>query len=152
MLPEPKASWFMSEDDDALADDHRLVARNWVLIAERDVRSAQACLDASIPETAAYHCQQAVEKLTKALLVLGRVPFRKTHDLEALRDLVVPCFPDLAATIDRLVPLTDWGHVFRYPDLGSEPVPSCEELRRALNDIRFFEDRVSRLIESGSSA
>jgi hypothetical protein len=45
----------MSEDDDALADDHGLVARNRALIADRDVRSAQACLDASvpIPETAA---------------------------------------------------------------------------------------------------
>jgi hypothetical protein len=24
----------MSEDDDALANDHRLVARNWVLVAD----------------------------------------------------------------------------------------------------------------------
>ena len=144
----------MSADDDALANDHRLVARNWVLIADRDVRSAQACLDASvpIPETAAYHCQQAVEKLTKALLVLARVPFRKTHDLEALRDLVVPRFPGLADRIDRLVPLTDWGHVFRYPDLGGEPVPSPEELRGVLNDIQLFAERVTRVIDPDPSA
>jgi HEPN domain-containing protein len=139
----------MSEDDDALADDHRLVARTWVLIADRDVRSAQACLDASvpIPETAAYHCQQAVEKLIKALLVLARVPSRKTHDLEALRDLVVPRFSGLADTIDGLVPLTDWGHVFRYPDLGGEPVPSSKELRRVLNDILRFAERVTGLVD-----
>jgi HEPN domain-containing protein len=144
----------MSEDDDAVANDHRLVARNWLLIADRDVRSAQACLDAAspIPEAAAYHCQQAAEKLIKALLVLARVPFRKTHDLEALRDLVVPRFPDLAEAIDRLVPLTDWGHVFRYPDLGGEPVPSREELRGALNDIRLFAERVTGLIGTGPSA
>jgi HEPN domain-containing protein len=139
----------MSEDDDALADDHRLVARTRMLIADRDVRSAQACLDASvsIPETAAYQCQQAVEKLIKALLVLARVPLRKTHDLEALRDLVVPRFSGLADTIDGLVPLTDWGHVFRYPDLGGEPVPSSEELRRVLNDILRFAERVTRLVD-----
>jgi HEPN domain-containing protein len=94
----------MSEDDDSLADDHRLIAQRWLLIANRDIRSAQACLDAasSIPETAAYHCQQAAEKLIKSLLVVARVPFRKTHDLEALRDLLVPYFPDLSDMIDFL--------------------------------------------------
>ncbi len=104
------------------------------------VPSAHACIDApeAIPETAAYHCQQAVEKVIKGLLVLARVPFRKTHDLETLRDLVVPCFPDLTTRIDRLVPLTDWGHAFRYPDLGSEPVPSVDTLRTVLIDVRKF--------------
>jgi len=95
----------MSENDEGLAHDHRLVARHRWLIANRDVRSAQACLDAvdPIPETAAYHCQQATEKLIKGLLVLARVPFRKTHDLEVLRDLVVPRFVELADVIDRLL-------------------------------------------------
>jgi len=60
---------------------------------------------------------------------------------------VVPRFPGLADTIDGLVPLTDWGHVFRYPDLGSEPVPSSEELRGVLNDIQIFAERVTRLID-----
>jgi HEPN domain-containing protein len=140
----------MSGDDDArLNNDYILVVRSWLLVASRDIRSAHACLDAPvpIPETAAYHCQQAVEKLAKGLLVLARVPFRKTHDLEALRDLVVPHFPDLAHMIDRLVPLTDWGHIFRYPDLGGEPVPSPQELRSSLADIQLFAERVTALID-----
>jgi len=122
------------------SNDHALVARRWFLVAHRDILSADACLDAPepIPETAAYHCQQAVEKLIKGLLALARVPFRKTHDLEALRDLVVPHFPNLETMIDRLVPVTDWGHAFRYPDLTGEPVPSPEELRVVLTDIRQF--------------
>jgi hypothetical protein len=88
-----------------------------------------------------------VEKLTKALLVLARVPFRKTHDQQALRDLVVPRFPHLTDTIDGLVPLTDWGDVFRCPDLGGEPVPSPEVLRGVLNDIRHLAERVTRLVD-----
>ncbi len=122
------------------SDDHALVAGQWFAVAHRDILAAHACLDAveAIPEIAAYHCQQAVEKLAKALLVLARIPFRKTHDLEALRDLVVSKFPDLTAAIDHLVPLTDWGHAFRYPDLAGEPVPSPQDLRAVLIDIQKF--------------
>jgi hypothetical protein len=35
----------MSEDDDALANDHRLVVQKWLLIANPGCRSAQACSD-----------------------------------------------------------------------------------------------------------
>ena len=58
-----------------------------MLVADRDIRSAEACLAGAdpIPEAAAYHCQQAAEKLIKGLLVLARTPFRKTHDMEVLR-------------------------------------------------------------------
>ena len=140
----------MSGDDDGLSSDHRLVARRWLLIAQRDVRSAVACLDAGEPilETAAYLCQQAAEKLMKGLLVLGRTPFRKTHDLEALRDLVVGRFPAFTAMIDRLVPLTDWGHIFRYPDLDEEPVPTNEELRHFVWEIEQFAEHVARTIDT----
>ena len=139
----------MSGDDRASAGDYILAARRWLLVANRDVRSAHACLGVPdpIPEAAAYHCQQAAEKLIKGLLVLARVPFRKTHDLEALRDLVVPRFPDLAGMIDRLVPLTDWGHVFRYPDFGTDPVPSPQELSDILNDIQRLTERIIPLID-----
>ena len=78
---------------------------------------------------------------------MSRIAFRKTHDLEALRDLVVPRFPDFADAIDRLVPITDWGHVFRYPDLGAEPVPSPSELQFVLSDILLFSERVILVID-----
>ena len=77
------------------------------------------------------------------------IPFRKTHDLEASRDLVVPRFPDVADTIERLVPLTDRGHVLRYPDLGGEPVPSIEELGNVLKDIQRFADAAAELAAAG---
>jgi HEPN domain-containing protein len=127
----------MNDNGGEITADQIFVARGWLAVADRDVRSAYACLDAHapIPETAAYHCQQAAEKLMKGLLVLAQVPFRKTHDLEALRDLVVARFPDFTTAVDRLVPLTDWGHVFRYPDLGDEPVPSVDMLRSVLAEI-----------------
>lgn len=140
----------MSDDDPEIGSDRALVARRWHAVADRDIRSAYACLDARepIPETAAYHCQQAAEQLTKGLLVLAQVPFRRTHDLEALRDLVVADFPDLRTSIDLLVPLTDWGHVFRYPDMGYEPVPSSDQLRSARLEIRHFAGLVLSRIDA----
>ncbi|HEY1934546.1 MAG TPA: HEPN domain-containing protein [Acetobacteraceae bacterium] len=139
----------MSGDKSDVARDRLLVVRRWLAVADLDVRSAYACLDTQEPirETAAYHCQQAVEKLAKGLLVLAQVPFRKTHDLEALRDLVAAHFPDLTAAIDRLVPLTDWGHIYRYPDISDEPVPSLEELRNVLGDIVTLAEAVLSRIE-----
>ena len=57
-------------------DNRRLVVRSWLAVAGRDVCSARACLDAydPIPETAAYRCQQAAEKVIEALLVLAEGP------------------------------------------------------------------------------
>jgi HEPN domain-containing protein len=37
--------------------------------------------DPPLPEIAAFHCQQAVEKLLKGFLVLGGINFRRTHEL-----------------------------------------------------------------------
>jgi HEPN domain-containing protein len=136
MLRALKVSSCMSDDTNAFRSERDLVVRRWLEVADRDIRAAEACLD-RVPEAAAFHCQQAAEKLIKGLLVLAQVPFRKTHDLEALRDLAAAQFGDLAAEIDRLVPLTDWGHVFRYPDIGdNEPVPSPTDLSHALADLR----------------
>ncbi len=82
---------------------------------------------------------------------MARIPFRKTHDLEALRDLVVPRFVGLTGVIDGLVPLTDWGHVFRYPDMGDDPVPSTEELQKVLADIETFSVLVQCVVGDESS-
>ena len=125
--------------------DHRLIARRWVLVADRDIRSAEACLAGAdpIPEAAAYHCQQAAEKLIKGLLVLARTPFRKTHDMEVLRDLVVPAFPDLTELVERMVPFSDWGHAYRYPGLDDEPIPTSAEFRLVLTEIKALAAEVT---------
>jgi HEPN domain-containing protein len=127
----------MNEPDGEVDRDRWLVARRWHAVAERDARAAILCLESAepVPEVAAYLCQQAVEKLLKGLLVLVDTPFRRTHDLEVLRDLVAPRYPHLTDLIQSLLPASDWGHVFRYPEMTEEGRPSVEELRVTLNDI-----------------
>jgi HEPN domain-containing protein len=55
-------------------------ARKWVRQATQDLHVAEACAPA-VPAPALFHCQQAAEKLLKALfLTWNQTPFRKTHE------------------------------------------------------------------------
>jgi hypothetical protein len=62
---------------------------------------------------AAYHGQQAAEKLSKGLLVLAATAFRKMHDLDELSEAAVAIYPDLVPLLFRA--RTYWGFAFRYP-------------------------------------
>jgi HEPN domain-containing protein len=61
----------------------------WLQKASSDLYSAEILLDHDppVPEAAAFHCQQAAEKILKALLVWLDVPFEKVHGLTYLLDL-----------------------------------------------------------------
>src|SRR5205807_2517939 len=69
----------------------RREAARWLVIVDEDVRVAIACLrmDDPAPGSAAYHCQQAAEKVVKGLLVVARITFTRTHDLDELVDLAL---------------------------------------------------------------
>ena len=111
-------------------------ARRWIAIADQDLRAVAICLRAEPPamETAAYHCQQAAEKLLKALLVAAARPTRKTHDLEELAGEVAEAHPHLATLAQSCRFMTRWGFVYRYPTEPSGEIPrppSDSEIGRA---------------------
>jgi HEPN domain-containing protein len=51
------------------ADERRAEAARWLAIADQDMAAARLCASSSppLPAVAGYHCQQAVEKIVKAL-------------------------------------------------------------------------------------
>ena len=59
--------------------------REWLRTAESDKRAAEHLLDAGDYEACAFHCQQAIEKLLKAIIVkqTGKRPIH-THDVRSL--------------------------------------------------------------------
>ena len=67
-------------------------AATWLSAARLDRDAAIACLAAKPPLAlpAAFHCQQAAEKLMKGFLVLAAQPFRRTHDMAELIDALAP--------------------------------------------------------------
>ena len=121
----------------------------WIRHAADDARIARGCfaLDPPAFGGAAYHCQQAAEKLLKGLLVLSGVDFRKTHDLDALSHAVLPHFPTLRPLLMMMGAWTAWGVAYRYPGEDEpEPEPSAEELSGALDTIAQL-DAVLRSLE-----
>ena len=77
--------------------------------------------------------QQAVEKALKAALVLDRISFPFTHDLDALRNLL----PDEWAvrhTHADLAELTEWAIETRYP--GDWMEPTNADAARAESEAR----------------
>jgi HEPN domain-containing protein len=114
----------------------------WLRVAANDRRIAELCLDASPPawEGAAYHCQQAAEKLLKGFLVRANTDFGRTHDLDHLGHLVARRSPAVRPLVEPLAAWTHWAVAYRYPDdPGPEPQPTPAELQSALELIDQLE-------------
>jgi HEPN domain-containing protein len=110
----------------------------WLWVADRDERAVRLCLAADPPllDVAAYHCQQAMEKLLKGFLVRSNTDFGKTHDLDELGQAVLAQYPAAVALVTPARAWSSWAIVYRYPDeTGPVPEPSAEELAQALDLI-----------------
>ena len=125
----------MSDPD---PDDVRRETEQWLAVAHDDRQAALACLGATPPlmTVAAYHCQQAAEKLLKGFLVEAGADFGKTHDLERLGQGVIAAFPQLSERVSAVRDWTIWNYAYRYPmDEKPEPVPTRDTLRDAISTI-----------------
>jgi HEPN domain-containing protein len=127
-------------------------ARAWLSVASHDARAAEICLAAIDPvvDVAAYHCQQAAEKLIKGVLVSAGQTFRKTHDLDELADQAALIFPEFRASLDAVRTFTDWASVYRYPSLDdlAAPLPSSAELLQAIQAIRALQAEIANRLET----
>jgi HEPN domain-containing protein len=110
---------------DEVVQDH---IRQWIAKADVDYRTAEWLLEAPEPirESIAFHCQQAVEKYIKALLVSVRVEFPKTHDLDELLDLLATVRAPVAADLEGISFLNPFGVQIRYPGDFPELLPGQE--------------------------
>jgi HEPN domain-containing protein len=130
-------------------------AKAWLAKADEDLGAIRACLDAERPllGAAAYHCQQAAEKLIKGLLVLAAIPFRKTHDLDELSEAALPVYPDLRGSLDHVRVRTYWGFAFRYPmptddEVGHGPPPAAE-IEETLQWLQELQVHLATAAETG---
>ncbi len=114
--------------------------REWLRKRTHDQRGVEImlALDQPLTDTAAFHCQQAVEKLLKAFLVFRSHPFERVHDLQVL---VEECAKDdqaFALFMDAVEPLSAYAVRFRYRGPAD---PSIEEVKAALavvEEVRVF--------------
>ena len=102
------------------------------LLAE--VISSQAVSD----ELFGFHCQQAAEKLLKAILSLHDIDFARTHNLRFLMDLLADAGHRLPEEFRDLDMLTPYGTLFRYEDVPVETVIDREDLLRRVTALRIY--------------
>jgi len=120
------------------------------LKATEDRRSAELILSADPPllDPAAYHCQQAGEKLLKGLLVAAGQSTPKSHDLWQFTRLVSQAVPSLEIDLDTLADLTPWATVTRYPDLDTELGITAQDILDALSNIDRLVEAIGQLREN----
>ncbi|OGR30942.1 MAG: hypothetical protein A2139_09675 [Desulfobacca sp. RBG_16_60_12] len=90
-----------------------------------------------------FHCQQAAEKLLKALLSNLSVRFRRTHDLRELMDLLADHGHDLAPELADLDMLTPYAVEFRYELLAQDQDAPLDrqEARELVQKLRAWVER-----------
>lgn len=117
----------------------KFLTREWLNAAELDLKSAiQLLNDESLTSVVTFHCQQAIEKAFKAVLVENNNEPQRIHDLLRLYNLVIK-FID---PFDDIAPLKSINAAYidsRYPgDLGLLP-DGMPSLKEAATFIEFTE-------------
>jgi HEPN domain-containing protein len=113
------------------------LAKRFLALADRDIHTVRILshVPDSDDEAIGFHAQQAVEKCLKAVLSLHEIPFRKTHDLIELIDLLrdrVKVLPPHAETLEALNP---FAVTFRY-DLVELEALDREQIQDIVDRVR----------------
>ncbi|CAA7614609.1 hypothetical protein MCP1_140070 [Candidatus Terasakiella magnetica] len=96
-------------------------------------------------DPAAFHCQQAAEKILKGLLISAAAKAPRSHDLEALAKQSAALYPDLAEQVGWFSPVTEWAIVTRYPDLGGGLGADGADVEEALQRLRALRQAIESL-------
>jgi HEPN domain-containing protein len=132
----------MSEKDELISE--------WIDKADHDLGSAKL-IYLHIPkyfDTIAFHCQQAVEKYLKAILVFYDIDFQRSHNLVYLLDLLSRQIEINEQTYDNAILLNGFSVQVRYPDKSI--YLTTEELETSIQvaqDFRAFAIRTIGIIE-----
>lgn len=97
-------------------------------------------------EVIGFHCQQAAEKMLKALLSAAGGALRKTHDLRTLMEGLAAAGEPLPPEFDSLDAFTPFASVYRYEDFDFGIAFDRSEARILLRSLRAWcEQRLEAL-------
>lgn len=104
--------------------------RGWLALAARDLATARALTDDDIPTSVILHCQQAVEKALKAVIIArGAVP-PFVHSIESLVGQLPEDVTPPSVIVDTAEILMESYFESRYDPWGEDPTP--DEVSRGL--------------------
>lgn len=123
---------------------HWKTALRWLDYDDQDLRLIGKIVhDTDLSSGAAFHCQQAAEKMAKAVLVAFGRDYPKTHELLELSEMVIAVQPKLGHLVGELRGLTDWYFAGRYPDLDYRP--SSADIGQALAKLLELRRQIDSL-------
>ena len=104
--------------------------------AERDIAGTERLLP-DLSDLAAFHAQQAVEKLARAVCLHEGLPDLRTHDITRITEQLPREHP-LKKSLAKLDSLTGAATAWRYPDAegGFPRSPEPSEIQAALEQIK----------------
>jgi HEPN domain-containing protein len=129
------------------ADPQWKEAARWLARAQEDAVVAELALtrDPPLINPAAFHCQQAAEKILKALLVAAGAAPPRSHDMELLIEAAAPQYPTLGKEMQAFARLTEWLSASRYPDLGGGLGETPADVAEMLALVKAFGAKVRAL-------
>lgn len=121
----------------------------WIIKGDHDLGTAKITF-LHIPEymdTVTFHCQQAVEKYLKSYLLFLSVPFKFTHDLVYLLDLICQKDDEFKNQYNTLAELQSYSVEVRYPNeiifLTKEKVESALITAKEVRDLIVLKTGIS---------
>lgn len=122
-------------------------AAQWLAKAVEDAAVSHLLAREAYASPAAFHAQQAVEKVLKASLVAAGQDIRRTHDLDTLATQARQYWPALSPIPLTLVELNRWYSSSRYPGIDDD-TPSLTTIAGILREIEQLIAAVKALIAS----
>ncbi|MGA2296235.1 MAG: HEPN domain-containing protein [FCB group bacterium] len=121
--------------------DKEGIVKAWLVKAEHDLGTA-IITHQHLPDyrdTICYHCHQAVEKYLKAYLIYLEIPFKPSHDLVYLLNLIASKHKLPDKFYEMSVQIENYGVQIRYPDEIIEPNDAeVNDAIRIAEDFRDF--------------
>jgi HEPN domain-containing protein len=115
------------------------VVGQWLEETRRDLLAAAGCIAEKfvVPDRAAFHVQQASEKLAKAALVVHEIRPGRTHDICEIVDALPERFP-LRVRFVALDRFSEYAVIFRYPGEHRPAIPSVAEVETWIEEIEVL--------------
>lgn len=111
--------------------------QEWINKAQKDIKTVEIMKEyEDMAEIICFHCQQAVEKYLKALLIKNDEEITKTHNIDYLLNKCIKYNNEFAEFLGT--PLSEYAVDTRYPDIRY--IPSKEEMEEA---IKYMNDIIS---------
>ena len=118
--------------------------KEWLRFADMDVLSANHLNEITYPkplEIICYHCQQAAEKILKALVLAYDGEIQKTHDLGLLMEQLSEFLKIPESVLSAADALTPYGVKIRYPQ---ELCIEESHTKKALAEMNIVYDFVKK--------